>query len=329
MSESRLVRAWYAGAAWLWLLLPLEWLFRAVTSVRRWLYRNQWLKSYRAPVPVVVVGNVTVGGTGKTPFVIALVNALLAQGVKPGVVSRGYGAQGLKAPREVTPGSDPIMVGDEPLLIARKTGVPVVVSPKRPDAVRCLLGNSSVDLIISDDGLQHYALGRDREIVLIDAVRALGNGHCLPAGPLRDPPSRLATVDHTLFRGGTNADTGFSYQLDLLTQLTTGEQRTPSPAALGDAVHAVAGIGQPEQFFAQLRATGFEVIAYSYPDHHKFQASDFASMDDRPIIMTEKDAVKCAAFADARMWSLSISTRVPDVVVDDILELSAESHTKV
>ncbi|MFV0277098.1 MAG: tetraacyldisaccharide 4'-kinase, partial [Parahaliea sp.] len=198
---SRLQRDWYQGAAWLWLLRPLEALYRGLGALRRWLYRRRLLSSYRASVPVVVVGNITIGGTGKTPVVIALVEALRAAGARPGVVSRGYGGRAPHYPLVLVAGVSAAEAGDEPLLIFQRSGVPCAVAPDRPAAVRALEGGDGVDIIISDDGLQHYALGRDCEIAVLDSERGTGNGFCLPAGPLREPVSRLAAVDYVLYRG--------------------------------------------------------------------------------------------------------------------------------
>ena len=193
-----LVRAWYDGAWWLWLLRPPEALFRLLAASRRHLYRSGLLPVYRAPVPVVVVGNITVGGTGKTPVVIALVESLQRRDIRVGVVSRGHGGRPTGSPCWVDAGSDAGQCGDEPLLIHRRTGCPCVVAPRRADAVRSLLARAAVDIVISDDGLQHYALARDLEIAVVDDQRGIGNGFCLPAGPLREPVQRLKTVDYVL-----------------------------------------------------------------------------------------------------------------------------------
>jgi tetraacyldisaccharide 4'-kinase len=324
-AEPALVTAWYAGAVWLWLLRPLELLYRLFILLRRWSFRTGLRTVYRAPVPVVVVGNITVGGTGKTPVVIALVEALQARGLRPGVVSRGYGAaSGAVYPHRVGATSSAAECGDEPLLIYQRTGAPCVVAPDRPAAVRALLAAAPVDLVLCDDGLQHYALDRDFEIALLDAQRLLGNGFCLPAGPLREPARRLREVDWLLYRGGKDADTGAHYVSDgLLPLLTTNASPPPAPGA---AVHAVAGIGQPAQFFASVEAMGYRVSGHSFADHHAFVPGDFAKLSDRPVIMTEKDAVKCRAFADlggtgATLWYLKISARLPAALVDRIAAL--------
>ncbi|MEQ8516670.1 MAG: tetraacyldisaccharide 4'-kinase, partial [Chromatocurvus sp.] len=214
--------AWRDNAAWLVLLLPLSAVHRAVSLLRRELFRRGWRSVYRAPVPVIVVGNITVGGTGKTPVVIALAHALRARGVRVGIVSRGYGASRGAFPRRVRPGSGWRDSGDEPLMTARQTGCPVVIAPRRADAVRELLQWQSVDLVISDDGLQHLALARDLDIVLLDATAGVGNGRLLPAGPLREPAARLAHCDWVLQRDSSDPARHFRYRIDGLVHLQTG-----------------------------------------------------------------------------------------------------------
>ena len=309
--QQGLVRAWNNGAWWLWLLRPLELLYRAVTALRRQFYASGLLRCYRADKPVVIVGNITVGGSGKTPVVIALVETLQEQGIAVGVVSRGYGASAGAFPYTVCDASTAADCGDEPLLIYQRTRCPCVVAPSRPVAVRTLLQNFAVDLVISDDGLQHYALGRDMEIAVLDAQVGVGNGFCLPAGPLREPVSRLQSVDHVLYRGGDDPLTGVCYEQDCLVNLATGEQRPVAVVAIGKRIYALAGIGQPEQFFASLGRLGFEIEQRVFPDHYAYNAADLADLSDKPIIMTEKDAVKCGEFAGANAWYLRIDARLP------------------
>ncbi|MEZ5554729.1 tetraacyldisaccharide 4'-kinase [Haliea sp.] len=322
--EAALLRGWYEGACWTWLLRPLEAVYRAVAALRRLLYRLGVCKAYRAPVPVVIVGNITLGGTGKTPVIVALVEALQARGLRPGVVSRGYGANGSGSfPHTVSATSSAADCGDEPLLIFQRTGAPCVVDPDRPAAVRSLLAQHPVDIVLCDDGLQHYALARDFEIAVLDAERGLGNGFCLPAGPLREPPSRLKTVDALLWRGGTAVETGLTLDVDGVFALRPMPGQSPPGA--GARVHAVAGIGQPQQFQATLTAMGYRVIAHNFPDHHRFSARDITVLDDAPVIMTEKDAVKCRAFAGVNHWYLKISARLPETVVDRIAALATRT----
>lgn len=317
-----LVLAWHRGAWWLWLLRPLELLFRLATTIRRKLYRHGLLAVYRAPVPLVIVGNITVGGTGKTPVVIALVEALQQRGIRVGVVSRGYGALALNQPHRVTERSTARQCGDEILLIHRRTGCPCVVAPDRPAAVRALLADNAVDMLVSDDGLQHYALGRDLEIALLDAQRGTGNGFCLPAGPLREPVSRLRSVDFVLYRGSDDPLNGVLYRVVSLVNITSGKRLAATTDSLGRQIHAVAGIGQPGQFFASLQGLGFEAEQHVFADHHAYTPEDFADLADRPIIMTGKDAVKCAAIAGANAWYLEIDARLPEVVIQTVAALA-------
>ena len=282
-------------------------------GVRRWLYRGRVLRSTRLPVPVLVIGNITVGGTGKTPLVLWLANFLTRQGYRPGIVTRGYGGRGRVRPHAVRPDADPAEVGDEPLLLARRGNSPVVVDPKRPRAAAFLIRQYNCDVILSDDGLQHYALQRDLEIAVIDGVRRFGNGRCLPAGPLRETENRLRTVDVCIAQGTVRAG---EWGMHLV---ATGFHRLDQPDAVvalsqfsGRRVHAVAGIAHPGRFFEQLRQLGLEVIEHPFPDHHAFQAKDLQFGDDLGVIMTEKDAVKCERLAGARGgWYMAVEAQ-PD-----------------
>jgi tetraacyldisaccharide 4'-kinase len=306
--------------------LPFALLYRAVTAVRRALYRAGILASWRAPVSVVVVGNITAGGTGKTPLVVAIVEILSAQGRNPGVVSRGYGrvppVDG--DPRgvvRVLPGhATPEHFGDEPVLIARRTGVPVYLSPDRPAAVRSLLAaHPEVDVIISDDGLQHYALARDVEIAVVDGERLFGNGLPLPSGPLRESVSRLAEVDAAVVNGGHSDRVGAPRQFAMALGRErfvslAGEEADPAAFALaarGRRVAMVAGIGNPGRFFSHLERLGIFGERHPFPDHHHYQAADLRLPHADVVVMTEKDAVKCLAFADARLWFLRVEAILP------------------
>jgi len=317
-----LEKAWYSGARWLWLLRPVEAVFRILAAARRKLYHHHLLPVYRPPVPVIVVGNITAGGTGKTPVVIALVECLQQCGLRPGVVSRGYGARISGSAFRVEADSHADQCGDEPLLIRRRTGCPCVVAPRRAQAVQALLAGGDVDIVISDDGLQHYALARDLEIALIDAQRGTGNGFCLPAGPLREPLCRLEQVDFVLYRGSMEPRSGVRYALDCLVNLESGEVRPATPAALASEVVAVAGIGQPDQFMDTLVALGFAPARHCFADHHSYTAADFAGLMHQPIIMTEKDAVKCAGLAGSNAWYLKISAQLPAAVTAAVVALA-------
>ncbi len=321
LGSAALVDAWYGGAWWLWLLRPLELLFRILVATRRALFSTGLLGRYKPEKPLVVVGNITVGGTGKTPIVLALVEYLQSVGLKPGVVSRGYGATGESFPYTVHENSTAVDCGDEALLLFLRTGCPCVVAPKRADAVKALLKQAEVDLILSDDGLQHYALGRDMEIAVVDADRGLGNGFCLPAGPLREPESRLREVDHVLYRGSSDPERGVVYSPLSLVNLVSAEQRLVTPDVLEDEVYAMAGIGQPQQFFNSLSKAGFKIESRSFMDHHSYNPEDFAGMADKPIIMTEKDAVKCRDFADENFWYLKIQAQLPSALLQSVAAL--------
>jgi tetraacyldisaccharide 4'-kinase len=322
--ESALVQAWYRSAPWLWLLRPLEFLFRTLTACRRLLYQWGVLSQYKSPVPLIVVGNITVGGTGKTPVVLALIEHLQSQGIRPGMVSRGYGSTaGAGAfPHTVGEHSTARDCGDEALLIYGRTGCPCVVGPDRCAAVQQLLAQFGVDVILSDDGLQHYAMGRDMEIAVLDHQRGIGNGFCLPAGPLREPASRLKRVDFSLVRGSDKPDRGVGYQAVSLVELNTGRECSVGPESLQQQVHALAGIGQPRQFFDMLRAHGFEIHEHSYPDHYLYSADELALLSDKPVIMTEKDAVKCRQFNNTNCWYLKINASVPELLLQRVVQLA-------
>lgn len=316
-----LVTAWYRGAWWLWLLRPVELVFRALAALRRGLYLSGRLRRYRPPVPVVVVGNITVGGTGKTPVVIALIENLKARGINAGVISRGYGASERHSIHRVGTQSTARQCGDEPLLIHQRTGCPCVVGASRAAAARALVEDAAVELILSDDGLQHYALERDMEIVVLDSARGWGNGFCLPAGPLREPISRLRAVDRVLYRGSDDAESGVRYRPVALVHLASGEQRPVAPQSLDGPIHALAGIGQPEQFFATLHQCGFELMAHPFPDHHDYLPAELQALADRPLIMTEKDAVKCRAIAGDNAWYMKIDAQLPPALLDQVAAL--------
>lgn len=298
---------WYGEGPPHWALRALAPGFAGMAVLRRWIWSSRSRRASGLPVPVIVVGNLTVGGTGKTPLVIWLVETLRRAGFTPGVISRGYGGAS-RQPQEVHADSDPRQVGDEPLLIHRRTGCPVFVAPRRAAAAHALLARRPVDLLISDDGLQHYALPRDLEIVVLDGVRRLGNGRLLPAGPLREPPARLATVDFVVCNGGEPRPGEWPMMLVGVeaVHLVSGERR-PLTAFAGIKPVAMAGIGHPERFFAHLRGFGVDVEAVVLPDHHVFTRGDFAFPPRSVILMTEKDAVKCRDLADPRIWSVPVT----------------------
>lgn len=305
-----LERHWYQSTLLSWALIPISWIFRALVALRRKIYRWHLLPSSRLEVPVIVVGNVTVGGTGKTPLVIWLVDLLVKAGYRPGIVTRGYHGKRRNQPLAVGIESDPAEVGDEPVLLARRSGVPVVVDTVRPRGAQYLIRDRDCDVIVSDDGLQHYALQRDFEIAVIDGTRRLGNGRCLPAGPLREPAQRLHDVDARVVQG-TPHDGEWG-----MTLVATGFQRVgdpkmvaPVPKFRGQRVHAVAGIAHPQRFFEHLRQLGLDVIEQPFPDHYRYRSEDLRFNDALAIIMTEKDAVKCERLDSVRAWFLSVEAQ--------------------
>ncbi|WP_255482918.1 tetraacyldisaccharide 4'-kinase [Marinobacterium marinum] len=301
------------------MLRPLSALFRCLVQRRCARQRRLGSAESGIPVPVVIVGNISIGGTGKTPLTIALIELLRAEGYRPGVVSRGYGAAPPSYPWHVTAETPPATGGDEPCLIVQRTDVPLVIDPDRPRAVDALLDHSPCDVIISDDGLQHYALARDIEIAVVDGRRGLGNGHCLPEGPLREPPERLALVDWVVVNGAATVaglpaleQTPVCMQLfpSRLTPLSGGPSIRPECWTQGRQVHAVAGIGNPGRFFDTLRSLGFEPIEHPLEDHAAMTPEQFDFLPPLPVIMTEKDAVKCRAFPLKEAWVLRVEARL-------------------
>ncbi|WP_455648080.1 tetraacyldisaccharide 4'-kinase [Lonepinella koalarum] len=302
---------WYSNSKIAYLLLPFSWLFSLISSFRRFLFKSGILKSYRCPVPVVIVGNLSVGGNGKTPVTIWLVDQLQQRGINCGVISRGYGSKSDYYPRLVKIDDDPIQSGDEPLLIAKRTGVPVCISPNRQQAIELLLKEHDCDVIISDDGLQHYKLQRDIEIVVMDAERGLGNGLLLPAGPLRENASRLKTVDFVITNGAANAYTDAVMKLvpHYAINLVTGEKRLLSEIK---QAQAMAGIGNPQRFFTMLQGLNIELNKIqAFADHQAYSAALFNAFDkNQPLLMTEKDAVKCGKFSQQNWWYVPVDAEI-------------------
>ena len=301
--------AWYEGARPPWWSWPLAALYGGVTRLRVGLYRGGWLRSERLPVPVVVVGNLSVGGTGKTPLTIAVAQALRQRGWQPGVVSRGYGGR-QREPLLLDASPDPVQVGDEPCLI-HASGAPVAVGRDRAAAARLLLA-AGCDVVIADDGLQHYALARDVEICVIDGRRRFGNRRLLPAGPLREPLARLARVDFRVCHGGVAEAGEIPMQLrgDVAVNLRDGRTQ-PLASFAGQRVHALAAIGHPRRFFDSLRAAGIAPIEHAFPDHHAFVAAELAFAGELPLLMTDKDAVKCRDFARSGWWRVPVQAELP------------------
>ncbi|MBU2887424.1 tetraacyldisaccharide 4'-kinase [Gilvimarinus agarilyticus] len=314
--EARWLEAWYGGKRWVYWLLPLEGLFRGISFIRRFFIRQYCQK--KIPVPVIVVGNLSVGGTGKTPVIIALVQYLQSRGHKVGVISRGYGSRAPEYPYVITAASSAEQAGDEPLSIWRATGCAVCIDANRVAAAHTLV-QSGCTLLLSDDGMQHYRLGRDIEIAVLDAARGMGNGHCLPVGPLREAPGRLKSVDfvianQTQLDGEVDIATG-AYHMRLQPRhwfrVKTLERLPLDTLVPGTRVHAVAGIGNPQRFFDTLARLNLAPQPHIYPDHHQFTVANFAFKAPLPVVMTSKDAVKCQPFASPNWLALEV-----DAVID-------------
>ncbi|WP_067520976.1 tetraacyldisaccharide 4'-kinase [Endozoicomonas ascidiicola] len=322
------IDSWYnPNGGWTLWLKPLSAIFSMLAEYRK----HRYLDSVRwtPPVPVIVVGNITVGGTGKTPVVSALIHLLKEQGYRPGIISRGYGTEHQEDSVVVTVDSDPAIVGDEPVMLA-KLQVPLVVDADRVRGAKHLCTHFDCNVIVADDGLQHYNLQRHIELAVLDGQRLLGNGFCLPVGPLREPQSRLNAVDFVL----VNCPEAVSCEVyeqrlersDLSCfSLVPFRLRRVSDdhegAAFSGRVHAVAGIGNPDRFFSTLKSLGYDVIPHPFADHHGFAEEDVNFEDDLPVIMTEKDAVKCRSFAGDHHWYLPVTTELPDKLIDSLLQM--------
>ncbi|OOF57772.1 tetraacyldisaccharide 4'-kinase [Rodentibacter genomosp. 2] len=305
---------WYSHSKLAWFLLPFSFLFWLISQFRRALFSLGVKSSYRAPKPVVIVGNLSVGGNGKTPVVVWLVEEIKKRGLRVGVISRGYGSHAKTYPLLVTANTHSHEGGDEPVLIVQRTGVPVVISPNRRQAIELLLKHKDCDIIISDDGLQHYQLQRDVEIVVMDAERALGNGFVLPAGPLRELPSRLKTVDFVITNSGKNqySDAVMTLVPHYAINLKTNEKRLLSDFQSGAAI---AGIGHPPRFFTMLEKLGIKLIqTQGFQDHQHFERAQLEQFSqNQPLFMTEKDAVKCREFAKENWWYVPVEAEITEV----------------
>ncbi len=302
---------WYESSPIVWLLLPLSALYCLIVGIRRQLYKLKIKSSFSVDVPVIIIGNIVAGGSGKTPLLISLCEYARNNGLSPGVVSRGYGGSfsGLK---QLDSSDKPALVGDEPLMIHQKAKVPVVVGSDRVAAIKHLLENNQCNVIFSDDGLQHYRMKRDFEIAVVDASRRFGNGFCLPAGPLREPVSRLKDVDMVVYNATGSLETephSYSLQFSMVLPLEGGEARSLSDFE-NKVVHAVAGIGHPMRFFKQLREMGVNVVEHAFSDHHQYKENDFSGWQSDCIIMTEKDAIKCSDLLLADAWVVNTNAQL-------------------
>jgi tetraacyldisaccharide 4'-kinase len=319
---------WYCISPWHLLLWPLSLIYGAVTAIRRWFYRAGIFKTEALPVPVIIVGNITAGGSGKTPLVIWLAQFLRDAGYQPGVISRGYGREGVDV-RVVSASSTATEVGDEPLLISQRSACPVVVGRDRVAAAQTLLQkNPQVNVIISDDGLQHYKLARDMEICVVDGARGFGNSLLIPAGPLRETMERLNTVNALIINGdyinNSIKPNAYTSSMKLVggqfLQLKHTQQTARAENFTGKNIHALAGIGNPPRFFAHLKSLGLQCTEHAFPDHHVFTAEDIAFENAEVILMTEKDAVKCKPFATEHCWSLAVSAELDHSFGELVLE---------
>jgi tetraacyldisaccharide 4'-kinase len=318
--KSQLLNFWYSNSVFAYLLLPLSWLYQLITYIR---YQYLLLKGpARFHIPVIIVGNISLGGTGKTPLVGWLANELKARGYHPGIIMHGY-ASSLKGSQVMTvkPSSCASQVGDEALLLAKKYPFPMVAGRLRVNAIDHLIQqNPQVDIIICDDGLQHYKLARDIEIAVIDGQRRMGNGFCLPAGPLRESPKRLKTVDFVVATGeGLQNEWPMSRHLAKNVQHVTLAQTRSLDDFIGQTVHAIAGIGDPNRFFKMLQDKGINVIKHPFDDHYQYTQASLHFADDYPILMTEKDAVKCQEIAPFNAWAVLLEVSLPKEFTENLL----------
>ena len=330
--QGRLLRLWYEQPSRFSALQPLSWLYGAATSARRAAYGRGWLRSHPVGKPVIVIGNLTVGGTGKTPLTIWLANSLQQRGIQVGLVSRGYGRKGGGA-RVVVSNSSWQEVGDEPLILHQRSGCMTIVASDRVAGARELVARGA-QVVLSDDGLQHLRMRRNCEIVVVDGTRGLGNGRVLPAGPLRESGSRVRAADAVVVNGGVEGEpvqglppdvAAVALRMRLVTaeafQVASEGQPQPLEAFRGRPVHAVAGIGNPHRFFADLRARGLEIIEHPFPDHYALTPADLDFGDGLAVLMTEKDAVKCGQLAGPRLWYVPVAAAFSAADSRRLLEL--------
>jgi tetraacyldisaccharide 4'-kinase len=312
-SKEFIENIWYTKHPLGLILLPLSWIYTLIIVLRRLCYQSGLIAVNQIDAPVIIVGNITVGGTGKTPLVIWLAEYFKNEGFRPGIISRGYGGKLSGKTQQVRPDSNPSLVGDEPVLIAKRTNCPVAIAIQRRKAAEELIKHCDCDLILCDDGMQHYSLGRDIEIAVIDGQRRFGNGHCLPAGPLREPKSRLKAVDFVVSKyiAGRH-EYKMEYTYGDLVSLTDATRNVPVSSLNGQSVHAIAGIGNSDRFYSYLRNQKLQIIMHEFPDHHPFITEDVNFNDGLPVVMTEKDAVKCVDYATDQHWYLPITATLPE-----------------
>lgn len=313
---------WNKRGLYAWLLFPISVLYCVVMSLRREAYESGLFKTHEIKLPVFVVGNLSVGGTGKTPLVIWIASKLAENGLRPAVISRGYGGRAKEFPFVVYPNTPAALSGDEPVMISRTLGCPVVIDPDRVAAANWLVERDLCDVIISDDGLQHLALGRDLEIAVITSDRVAGNGLCLPSGPLREGMGRLKSIDVVISRLQESKLTPHFMNLHPgeCARLDSPAMRLPLSAFWKKPVHAIAGIGNPEGFFESLRMAGLEIIPHAFPDHYDYTPVDISFDDDLPVLMTQKDAVKCTEFTKRNCWVVTVSVEVDEGILEIIMK---------
>ena len=302
---------WYGGHSFWAILAPVSWLFCAGVRLRRLAYETAVAKVHRVRLPVIVVGNIAVGGTGKTPLVIWICSYLKSQGFRPGIVARGYKGKAAKWPQQVRVDSDADAVGDEPIVLARRSACPVAAGRRRVEVVEALIQHTECDVLVCDDGIQHLALGRDVEIAVVDGQRGFGSGRCLPAGPLREPPSSLKRVDLVVSYGRRRTGAYSMAYRALAPRRLLDDREELVTGFAGARIHGVAGIGDPARFFSQLRSLGLKVIEHPFPDHYRYRPADLDFGDALPVMMTEKDAVKCQRYARPNHWYLPVEAMLP------------------
>lgn len=321
MNEDKIRKQWYGGGRVGWFAKLGEKIFTAVVASRTKAYAMGLCKTHHFKVPVIVVGNITAGGGGKTPMVIWMVKHLKSLGYKPGIVSRGYGGKRKVEPMFVTPNANPVASGDEPLLMAKKTQAPVMVGKDRVKAIKSLIQNYPVNIVIADDGLQHLAMGRDAEIVMLDAKWRTGNHRMIPAGPLREPLERLNSVDLVVFKGFIEKQHHYEFAIECIHQLNHTKVIKDVAEFRNQKVIAMAGIANPDSFFSILAAAGMAIIKQPLPDHHVISEADFEAHESKPIFITEKDAVKCEHMHHDNVWVVKMKVEMPEATLAALNEI--------
>mgnify|MGYP001188193965 CR=1 FL=1 len=312
-------RIWYSKNIFGLPLIPFSFIYIFLIKLRKIFYQIGLFSTNKPNTPIIVVGNITIGGTGKTPLVIWLASYYKKLGYSPGIISRGYKGKYTSATKLVTINDSPVLVGDEPLLIKRNTNCPVIVGRDRVNAAKEIIEKHNCNLVISDDGLQHYSLGRDIEIAVIDGQRRFGNGHCIPAGPLRELKDRLDSVDLVVSKyHAKKYEYKMEYIYNDLVSLNNPEKTMPISGLNSKKIHAISGISNPENFFSFLRSKNFELLIHEYPDHHIFNESDIKFNDNLPVVMTEKDAVKCFDYVNENCWYQPISVKLSESFIANL-----------